>query len=231
MNLCYLLWPRRKNSATLNPADVFGRYVTAIDGMANTPPSADDEKLLAQSWKLFDNESARRNSIDTRAAAIMSAIGLAATLVTGVGFTVLKDVSIPPLARLIFLLGYVPSLAYLVRTMLLLFQIQGEVTRSTPDPSDLPTAPADLRPIAEALVRAANVNTAASSAYDRRLACKIMTYTVQNYKVNNEVLEALFVAQRAFRNAILVIVLFGTLAGIVTFLNALTPAVAPYIIE
>jgi hypothetical protein len=185
---------------------------------------------LAQSMKLFDNESARRNSIDSRAGAIMSAIGLAATLVTGVGFTVLKDVSIPPLARVIFLLGFVPSLVYLLRTMLLLFQIQGDVTRNTPDPSDLPTAPADLRPIAEVPAGAAD-NATALSVYDRRLACKIMTYTVENYKVNNVESDALFVAQRAFRNAIISIVLSGTVAGIVTFLNTLTPAVAPCIIE
>jgi hypothetical protein len=230
MSLWSLLWPRQNNPATLNPDEVFARYVGAIDRMANTPPSADDQKLLAQSMKLFDNESARRNSIDSRAGAIMSAIGLAATLVTGVGFTVLKDVSIPPLARVIFLLGFVPSLVYLLRTMLLLFQIQGDVTRNTPDPSDLPTAPADLRPIAEVPAGAAD-NATALSVYDRRLACKIMTYTVENYKVNNVESDALFVAQRAFRNAIISIVLSGTVAGIVTFLNTLTPAVAPCIIE
>jgi hypothetical protein len=58
-----------------------------------------------------------------------------------------------------------------------------------------------------------------------------MSYTVENYKVNNMVSDALFVAQRAFRNAIIFIVFFGTVAGIVTFLNTLTPAVAPCIIE
>jgi hypothetical protein len=230
MSFWYLLWPWRKNSATLNPNQIFARYVNAIDRMAKTPPSADDQKLLAQSWKLFDNESARRNSIDSRAGAIMSAIGLAATLVTGVGFTILKDASIPPVARLIFLLGYMPSLVYLVRTMLLLFQIQGDVTRNTPDPSDLPTAPGDLRLIAEAPAGAA-ANATVLSVYDRWLACKIMTYTVANYKVNNVVSDALFVAQRAFRNAILFIVFSGTVAGIVTYLNALMPAMAPCIIE
>jgi hypothetical protein len=230
MSLWYLIWPWRTNPATLNPDGIFARYVGAIDRMSNTPPSADDQKLLAQSMKLFDNESARRNSIDSRAGAIMSAIGLAATLVTGVGFTVLKDVSIPPVARVIFLLGFMPSLVYLVRTMLLLFQIQGDVRRSTPDPSDLPTAPGDLRLIAEAPAGAV-ANATVLSVYDRRLACKIMSYTVENYKVNNMVSDALFVAQRAFRNAIIFIVFFGTVAGIVTFLNTLTPAVAPCIIE
>jgi hypothetical protein len=95
----------------------------------------------------------------------------------------------------------------------------------------LPTAPADLRPIADAPAGSADGNAAALSVYDRRLACKIMTYTVDNYKVNNRELDALFVAQRAFRNAILCIVLSGTVAGIVIFSNTLTPAVVPCIIE
>ena len=166
--------------------------------MENGPPSADDEKLLANSWKIFDNEAIRRNSIDTRAAALMPAITLAATLVTGVGFTVLKDASLPASARWIILLSFLLSLVYLIRTMLLLFLIHGEISRHTPDPSDLVTAPTVLPAVAAA---------GAVSVYDRRLACKIMSYTVNNYRVNNVWSDALYVAQRAFRNAIIAVVL------------------------
>jgi hypothetical protein len=213
----YFLWPWQRKSATLNPDDVFAGYGNSIDVMEAVPLTADDEKLLAQSWKLFDNETARRTSIDTRAAAIMSAIGLAATLVTGVGFTVLKDVSIPSIARVFILMGYVLSLVYLVRTMLLLFQVHGDVPRYTPDPSDLVTGP--LPPAAP--------GAPILSPYDRRLACKIMRYTVNNYKINNMQADALFVAQRAFRNAILAIVLGGSVAVFLIFLNTWAPAVPP----
>jgi hypothetical protein len=201
-------------------ASGFTRYTSAVRALEETPLTADDEKLLAQSWKLFDNETARRNSIDSRASAIMSAIGLAATLVTGVGFTVLKDASIPLMARVMILLGYVLSLVYLVRTMLLLFQVHGDVPRSTPDPSDMVTGPLPP-PAADA------PNAPILSPYDRRLACKIMTYTVDNYRINNMQADALFVAQRAFRNGILAIVLAGSVAVFLIFLNTLAPAAPP----
>lgn len=213
----YFIWPWQRNSATLNPDNVFAGYGNSIELMEAAPLTDDDEKLLAQSWKLFDNETARRTSIDTRAAAIMSAIGLAATLVTGVGFTVLKDVSIPPMARVFILAGYVLSLGYLVRTMFLLFQVHGDVPRYTPDPSDLVirALPPDV-PIPPAI-----------SSYDRGLACKLMRYTVSNYKINNMQADALFVAQRAFRNAILAIVLGGSVAVFLIFLDTLAPPVPP----
>jgi hypothetical protein len=231
MSLCQFLWPRRRASTELNPDRHFGGYSADINAMANDPPSSDDQKLLAQSWKLFDNEAGRRNSIDTRAAAIMSALGLAATLVTGVGFTVLKDTSVPPAARWIILLFYILSLGYLVRTMLLLFQVHGDVPRYTPDPSDLLTATADLRPTPQALQTTPEGNIGILSAYDRRLACKIMAYTVENYKINNVQQETLFVAQKALRNAILAVVLGGTVAGIMIFWHTLAPVLPPCIIE
>src|ERR1700682_3092673 len=221
MNPFYVIWPWRRSPAMLNPDAVFAAYLGAIGATENGPPSADDEKLLANSWKIFDNEVARRNSIDTRAAALMPAIPLSATLVTGVGFTVLKDASLPASARWIILLSFLLSLVYLIRTMLLLFLIHGEISRHTPDPADLVTTPTVLPAVAGA---------GAVSIYDRRLACKIMSYTVNNYRVNNVWSDALYVAQRAFRNAIIAVVLGGTSAGIVIFSNTLTPIAPPCIV-
>jgi hypothetical protein len=206
-----MFWPLRDEPAKINPADVFRIYDDAILGMEQGSPSADDSKLLAQSWKIFDNEAARRTTIDTRAAAMMPAITLAATLVTGVGFSVLKDESIPALARCVILASFLLALVYLVRTMVLLFKIHGKVFRSTLDPSDLPPP----------------LSRARTSSYDRKIACKILRYTVANYRVNNLQTDTLFVAQHAFRNAIIVIVLGGAIAGIVIFLNLMTAPASP----
>ncbi len=206
MTLVDVLLPRRSNPATLNPAPVFAAYRTAVDAMERAEPSADDAKLLAQSWKIFDNEAARRNSIDTRAGAIMPAISLAATLVTGVGFTVLKDVTLPVDARWAILATYLVALVYLVRTMLLLFVVHGRIFRYTPDPSDLPTPVAGV------------VDPAEASPYDRGLACKIMRYTIENYVINNVQTDVLVVAQQTFRNAIIAIAIGGTVAGMMIFL-------------
>jgi hypothetical protein len=205
MSLWDILWPRRSDPAAINPARIFAPYEEAIGDMEKAAPSADDPTLLTQSWKIFDNDAARRSSIDTRAGAIMPAISLAATLATGVGFTVLKDTTIPLNARWIILATFVLALAYLVRTMFLLFVIQGKIFRNTPDPSDLST------PIAAA---------PALSPYDRQLSCKIMRYTVANYRINNIQSETLYVAQKTFRNAIITIVIGGIVAGLIIFLHS-----------
>ena len=219
MSILSWIWPRQDAPAVINPEAIFQTYESAIETMSNGLASADDPKLLAQSWKIFDNEAARRNTIDSRAAAMMPATNLAATLVTGVSFTVLKDDTIPFVARCIILGTFVLALVYLVRTTVLLLKIHGRVFRSTLDPSDLPPAPppaAPPQPPPDPLL-------APISPYDRAIACKILRYTVLNYRVNNVQTDALFVAQHAFRNAIYVIVFGGTIAAIVLFIIASWP--------
>jgi hypothetical protein len=204
MSIGDVLWRRVGAPATINPQEHFDTYEKAIIAIERGPPSVDDPKLLAQSWKMFDNEAARRGTIDARAAALMPALGLAATLVTGVGFTVLKDATIFVGARWIVLATLVLALVYLTRTTVLLFDIHGQVFRSTLDPSDLPTVnrdPADTT----------------ASPYDRLVACKVLRYTVWNYRANNVQSQTLFVAQGAFRNAVIVIVAGGALATISMF--------------
>jgi hypothetical protein len=213
MSMCDFIWPRQTDALKINPVKPFAAYEDAIKQISGAAPSTDDPKLLTQSWKIFDNELARRNSIDTRAAAMMPAISLAVTLVTGVGFSVFKDATLTVVASLIIMTTFLVALIYLVRTMVLLFTIHGKVIRNTPDPSDLPVP--------------ALTDPAKPSGYDRLLACKIMTYTVLNYKVNNIQADLLFVAQRTFRNAILTIALGGALAGIAIFLNQMTAKAAP----
>jgi hypothetical protein len=204
MSLWDLLWPRRSDPAAINPAHLFAFYENAIYDMERVAPSTDDPTLLTQSWKIFDNDAGRRSSIDSRAGAIMPAISLAATLSTGVGFTVLKDTTIPLDARWVILATFVLALVYLVRTMFLVFVIEGKVFRNTPDPSDLSTpiaAPGTLSP------------------YERKLSCKIMRYTVDNYQINNIQSDTLFVAQQTFRNAIITIAIGGIVAGVIIFLH------------
>lgn len=213
MKILDMIWPRCSNPGGLNPADIFACYKKAVDDIEQAGPSADDSVLLTQSWKIFDDESSRRSSIDTRAGAIMPAISLAAALVTGIGFNVLRDATLPMHAQWIILATYVLALTYLVRTMLLLFGIHGKVFRHSPDPSDLPTP---------------TVNTPgelpATSPYNRMLACKIMRYTIANYQVNNIQSDALFVAQKTLRNAIITIATGGAAAGTRIFLQAMAPS-------
>jgi hypothetical protein len=199
--------PRITPEAQLNPAAEFDAYTRAVTAIAAAPVTDDDPKLLDLSLKLFDNDASRRASIDSRAGAMMSAISLAATLVTGVGFTAFKDTS--GLSKGTFwamFVTFVLALLYLTITTVLIFQIQGRIFRSTPDPRDLPTPP-----------------PATPSPYSRGMAVRILRYTIDNYKINNRVVNRLWIAQKCFRNALLVLV-FG---GIVTTVFMVLASPAP----
>ena len=204
------------SEAELNPADVFAAYTSAIDLIEGKPPTEDDPKLLDMSLKLFDNDGARRATIDTRAGTMMSAITLAATLVTGFGFTAFKDTStLSGDAFWAMFVTLVVPLLYLTATVWLLFRIQGPVLRETPDPKDLLTQAeqAELAGQAAQAAHAAHAGQAdPPSPYQRRLAVRMLRYTINNYRINNRVLSKLWMAQTCFRNALVVLV-FG---GIVT---------------
>ena len=185
----------------INPPAIFEKYDNAVDAIGETPAAADDPKLLDLSLKLFDNDANHRASIDARAAAMMSAITLAATLVTGVGFTMFRDTSgLPVVTFWAMFLSFVFTLIYLTATIILLFQIHGRIIRFTPDPTDLATplpAPNQL------------------SSYPRQIAVRVLRYTVGNYSINNRVLVRLWVAQKCFRNALVVLVLGGLLTTMI----------------
>jgi len=191
----------------LNPAAIFDGYAQAIDAVANTAELTNAAKLLDLSTKLFETDGARRLSIDSRAASMMPAIALAATLVTGVGFSTLKDtsgLSIAAFCAMSFTL--LITLVYLVLTVVLLFWIQGSIVRSTPDPID----------VSHAL-------TAAQNAYDRDVAVRLLRYTVSNYKVNNRATNSLQIAQKCLRNALLILVVGGIATVIIMFVRPVAP--------
>jgi hypothetical protein len=189
---------------TLNPPAIFQTYEAAANTIEATAASADDPKLLDLSLKLFDNDAGRRASIDARAGAMMSAITLAATLVTGVGFTTFKDTSsLSSAAFWAMFLTFVLALGFLTVTTVLLFQIQGAVARSTPDPRDVVTPP----PVTP-------------SDYPRQVAVIVLRYTIANYKVNNRVVNRLWIAQKCFRNALLVLVVGGIVTTVLMMLTA-----------
>jgi hypothetical protein len=207
MKISSFIWRKRGKPAELNPEVLFGAYENAIADIESGRATGEDTKLLAQAWKIFDNEGGRRTTIDTRASMLMPAISVAVTLVTGIGFTVLKDNTISMDARVAILITLVLALFYLLRTMLLLFVIHGKVYRNTLDPSDI------VLPII--------FSRSSVSLYDRKIACKLLRYTLANYRVNNIQSDNLFVAQHSFRNAILIVAIGGTIAACLLFLKSL----------
>ena len=208
--------PLPTSQQQLNPPWAFDNYRNAINTIQQTAASADDPKLLDLSLKLFDNDAGRRTSIESRAGSMTSAITLAATLVTGVGFTTLRDtIGLSNAAFWAMFLTFVFALLYLTITTVLLFQIQGgDDFRSTPDPTDLLKSP----PAETTTDRADVVRITWPDGVPQAVAVKLLRYTIANYEVNNRVMNRLEIAQKCFRNALLVLVT----GGIVTVLLMLT---------
>jgi hypothetical protein len=191
-------------------------YERAIKTIQDGAPTENDPKLLELSLKLFDNAASRGASIDSRAGAMMSAISLAAALITGVGFTTLKDTnSLNYGAFLVIFITLIVALSYLTGTAVLLFKIQGPVRRATLDPSDVvPPAPAKTSAYSRA------VAAAKTSAYSRAVAVRVLIYTTHNYKANLKVVSQLWNAQKCFRNGLFALVFGGMVAtGLQWWLN------------
>jgi hypothetical protein len=227
------VWPRLRKETELNPASVFAAYDEAVSTIEHRTPSKDDAQLLDLSAKLFDTDAARRTSIDNRASALMPAITIAVTLVTGVGFSVLKDVEkVSPVAGWSIFITYLLMLTYLTRTVFLTFRILGKVVRSTPDPTDVvpPTPIADAQPAKADPPAEVEAHTPAEvegnplSAFTRQYAVKLLRYTIGNYKANNVQMDALSVGQQSFRNALIVLVVGGSITAAIYMLTPLPPS-------
>jgi hypothetical protein len=189
--------PLTPSESELNPASIFAQYTVAIDALKAGVPGNDDKTLLSSSERLYDGEVARHSSIDGRASGLMSAIGIAATLVTGLGLTTLSDVAnLSPPGYVVVLVVYIAVLVYLAATAVIAFRVQGYMPRSMPDPTDLTPD--------------AGINQT------RSIACRLMDYTVRNYRENNRAAYLLYSGQKCFRNAVLVLVLGGLLSALIT---------------
>lgn len=198
-DLFELVWPRISTSAALNPAPVFDRYNAVLKQLEQSAPSVDDEKLFDLSQRLFDDEAARAASIDSRGGMLMAAPSLVASLIAGVGVSTLKGLATSPdFQTSIIFISFVLALVYLFRTVSLVLTMLGKQRRSL-------LGPDDIAPPAK--------STAAISPYQRAVATKLIFYTIENYRVNNQQMDRLSVAQKSFRNAIAVVVVGGLIVA------------------
>jgi hypothetical protein len=191
------LWPSAPAEHVLNPPAVFAVYERVLDETRRRPRGADDPKFLDLSQQLFERETARRTSTEGRAALLMPATALAATLISSIGFPTIKEFSATPtVTRGMILIVYAIVLIYLARTTYhTILCLYGPARRYTVGPDDIvpPTMTSTISP------------------YHRSLALKSLGYTIQNYKVNNRQWAQLQLAVQCFRNAVFVII-FGAIA-------------------
>jgi hypothetical protein len=193
MSLLSEVFPRRAADNLLNPDAVFEPYTEAIARVrqqADLPPSA----VLDMSRYVFGRDSDRSESINDRAGTLLGATGLIATLIVFASPLVkggIRGFTHQPVG-IVALVAYALALGYLGWSATVCLAVQGGATRYDLGPDDL--GPAQKYP-----------------QYELGIAAKILEYTSSNYKVNNIVMAKLAVAQKCFRNAVILTIIAGIL--------------------
>lgn len=179
--------PRRDR--TINPPELFAGYETRLAELRDDARIADDE-LLEQARKMWADQEARLSSIDSRAGRLMAAAGIAASLTTtAVGQ---KGFFGSAAGNPLLVVAYVLALAYFAYCILIALRVHGRRRRYKIGPDDLVP------------VRA--------PSYARHLALELPASLIKNYQSDNRQVEALHMAQWAFRNAVILLVLGGVTA-------------------
>lgn len=186
------VWPHDQPEADLNPDTVFDAYQRTVEDLETQGPSNESETLFGMSKYIFETENDRRASIDARASVLIGASGITGTVVAGIGGGLLSELAGDLSAgRIIVLALYLATLLYLVSAIIAALSVHGPMVRHTIGPDDLHT------------MSGVNRN------FQHRLSLQLISYTIENYKVNNRQMVALAVAQSRFRNAVITIILAG----------------------
>jgi hypothetical protein len=168
----------------LNPSEIFTRYERDIEVLADDT-SIDDEYLLDVIQRMVDTQDARLNSIDTRGGQLMAASGIAVSLITAAATQ--RFLAEVVHGRSVFLVGYVAALIYFSRCILATLRVHGQRKRYKLGPDEL-------------------VPKSSEGNYRRQIARTMLQNLIENYKTDNKQAEALYLAQRCLRNAVLVLV-------------------------
>lgn len=175
------IWPTRLRRDRLNPPNTFARYSDAIKGMSAIPAGEEERAIVLESTrKMVEAEETRRDGIDTRAGLLLAAAGISISLTV-------SFLTEPVLRDSLFLLrvSYVVAVLFLVRSTTTALRVLGTRVWHKLGPDEL-------------VEQYRNPSALATG-----LSMMLLNQLLHNYQVNNERADALYVAQRCFRNAVL----------------------------
>jgi hypothetical protein len=152
--------------------------------------------VLAASQKIYDDELARRESINTRCGAVLSTGGILGALFVAAGqLGLIQEKSKSGVLAGFLLAAFIISLLYIGSAITMALAVQGQVKGNVVDPSNISRAEKE------------NINR-----YQMELAIDLLNYTTANYGVNNDFKFKLNSAQRCLRNGIIAIIIAGLLS-------------------
>lgn len=204
------IWPGTEPENETNPPEVFASYERRLAAFAARRAASVDDAVSDLAQELFDRDVARRDSIFSRAQAILPAIGIGAALVSSIGFTLLTKQSdfgsLPRAAQTAVMVCYVGALVFLLRSGVLALRLHGKQTTQTLGPDDI--IPGRLYGDAR--------------EYKREITLARLAAVIANYRGTNRRMEFLSAAQRNIRNAALAIVLAGIVPALLWIMRAIS---------
>jgi hypothetical protein len=190
------MWPTVPRDSYVNPSHIFLRYQSRLIELRNdtTIPDVD---LLEQVRRMWTDQETRLSSIDSRAGQLMAAAGIAASLTT----SAVNQKGVFPVitGKTPLIAAYLLALGYFAYCIIIALRVHGERRRHKVGPDEL---------VPPAVV----TSSTAPVAYARHLAHELLTSLIKNYQSDNRQAETLYVAQRAFRNAVILLVFGGASA-------------------
>jgi hypothetical protein len=194
------LFPGWKYPSKLGGQDkvYFDRYSNDIQTLKDAAQNYETcgPAVLAASQKIYDDELASRESINTRCSAVLSTGGiLGALFVAAAQLGLLQEKGKFGVSAGFLLAAFFIALIYIGFAIAMALAVQGQVKGNVVDPSDI--------------VRAEKSNV---NQYDMALAIYLLDYTVKNYGVNNDFKFKLHSAQLCLRNGIIAIIIAGMLS-------------------
>jgi hypothetical protein len=152
--------------------------------------------VLTASQKIYDDELARRESINTRCGAVLSTGGILGALFVAAGqLGLIQEKGKFGVFAGFLLAAFIIALVYIGYSITMALAIQGQVKGNVVDPSNISRA-----------------DKADINRYQIKLAINLLDYTVANYRVNNDFKFKLNSAQRCLRNGIIAIIIAGVLS-------------------
>lgn len=152
--------------------------------------------VLSVSQRVYDAETTRRESINTRCTTVLSTAGILGTLVVAASQLGLihQGGSLTSLAWIVYI-PFIISLIYLIFSIIIALKVQGDIQGEVFDPRDLrvdATRPLDY--------------------YNCSVAKINLLYGMFNWCLNNKFKYRLQSAQRCLRNGLIAIILAGALS-------------------
>jgi hypothetical protein len=174
---------------------LYDSYDAARQEIGMSPDGPYAPTLLAITERVYDAETARRESLNTRAGALIGTAGILGSLVVAAGQIGLDaKTKTFNAATWVVLFFFIVSLIYLGATLVLALLVHMGMQGGFVDATDLPAQPGEQTD---------------ANRYEVRLARVHLDYTSYNYKLNNELRYRLLSAQRCLRNGVLAVMVAG----------------------